>query len=1154
MKRASRKPEATPKAPTSHFGKNVVLVVALVAVGFFSAWLRFRNYLGTESSFTDGVHTYDTGDSGSVRYAVWDAPARLPESINSGASESRPALSPDGRWMVFAVGERGLNSELYVAEMIDGQPVDAKPLASLNTSADESAPAFSSDALYFASDRKGGSGGLDLYRASYANGEFGAAERLGDEINSESDDCDPAPQPKTHELVFASNRGRAGFGLFVATLDPEEGHPTVQALATLDAPGDEREPAFTADGRTLFFASNRKSGTDDFDLYRSSARGATWSPPVALDGLNTPQSERAPLPTFDDFSLYFARGSRADDGSLAFDLWSARSVELFRMPGRPVGWLDLAILGSLLVLVILVWVAKRWPRMEVIYRCYLVSIVLHLLVLWLARGWFTEGGWPSGERSGSGSSSEGDTDHFSLDLRGSIASRGSGGGDGPAERSGLGGESGPSKSFSASLGDGEEGASSLELAAPMQVAAPMPSAGGGGVEIGPSPSAVASTPVALMDRSGIERRGGAAPGLRLDGAATSGLRSGRVLGGPERRPGVEGGTSSDVPSGAAVVGAPIAGADAPPARTNGSIGPMPTGGPTGAPGGAIGGTASIALAAPQAERASTGGGGSTGLSLDALAEPKGASTRGGRAISDEPERRGAGARTGAGTGDSLASPSSGAIAALVPSAPRDAGPRGSSASSDGPPGPGGPGGAGGTISLHDAEASPKGRGTGSGAGDGPKSDLLDSLAGTPTGSARERTVDAVPARFRGAREQSDSSVAPQALALETHEDRGQHEPPRPGKSLENTPYKNRAGEDKSRALSMNGGTRETEVAVAKGLAYLARIQRDTGGWGDHEAFDGKYGQVAVGKTGLALLAFLGAGHTHFSQTEYSENAARALAFLMALQDPESGHFGDSDAYSHGIATYALAECYALTGEQQLREPLERAVAHILAKQNHTRDPKRFGGWSYYYANDRVYDRWPRTSITVWQLMALESARLAGLTVPEKAFDDATTFIDNAEDPDQGWYRYNHDPNRLNSAWPTLPASTPAALFALSLVGRDVNSPQFDKARDFVLSRAPRDYRRGSDDEFVQRGQGNLYFWYYGTLSMFRAGGNAWQRWNAAMKECLVRGQRADGSWAPIDVYCNYARDDEHDRSYSTAMCVLSLEVYYRYYLPLLKVR
>jgi hypothetical protein len=244
----------------------------------------------------------------------------------------------------------------------------------------------------------------------------------------------------------------------------------------------------------------------------------------------------------------------------------------------------------------------------------------------------------------------------------------------------------------------------------------------------------------------------------------------------------------------------------------------------------------------------------------------------------------------------------------------------------------------------------------------------------------------------------------------------------------------------------------------------------------------------------------------------------------------------------------------LTGDKTLRQPLERAVAHILSKQIHARTAERFGGWSYYYQDDRVFDRWPRTSITAWQVMALESARLGGIDVPAKAFEDAATFLENAQDEEQGWFRYNHDPERLGSNWPTLPASTPAGLFALSLMGRDIASDAFARTREFVLSRTPRQYRRASADDFVRRGQGNLYFWYYGTLAMFRVGGNAWERWNLGMKEALVRGQRQDGSWAPIDVYCEYARDDESDMSYSTAMCVLSLEVYYRYYLPLLKVR
>jgi hypothetical protein len=49
-------------------------------------------------------------------------------------------------------------------------------------------------------------------------------------------------------------------------------------------------------------------------------------------------------------------------------------------------------------------------------------------------------------------------------------------------------------------------------------------------------------------------------------------------------------------------------------------------------------------------------------------------------------------------------------------------------------------------------------------------------------------------------------------------------------------------------------------------------------------------------------------------------------------------------------------------------------------------------------------------------------------------------------------------------------------------------------------------------------------------------------------------QARDGSWKPIDVYARYALDSASDKSYTTALCVLSLEVYYRYYLPLLKVR
>ncbi|HUR27154.1 MAG TPA: hypothetical protein VM509_03140, partial [Planctomycetota bacterium] len=379
--------------------------------------------------------------------------------------------------------------------------------------------------------------------------------------------------------------------------------------------------------------------------------------------------------------------------------------------------------------------------------------------------------------------------------------------------------------------------------------------------------------------------------------------------------------------------------------------------------------------------------------------------------------------------------------------------------------------------------------------------------------------------------------------------------PKPAKSdWDSTPYQNRSGAEKARALKLYGGSEKTEAAVARGLQYLARIQHQEGAWGDLSAVDDKYGRVAVGKTALCTLAFLGAGHTPDSGTEHSAVVARALEFLLGMQDSESGHFGDASAYDHGIATYAIAECFALTHDARLRSALERALAHVLAMQS-TRDDARFrGGWGYYFADGSHYDPWPRTSITVWQVMALESARLSGLDVPDAAFEAARGFLDNAEDERLGAYRYNHEPERLASAWPTLPASTPAALFALALLGEDIADEHHRAAREYVLERVPDGYRYSGENDFVQRGRGNPYFWYYGTLAMFRLGGTPWQQWNSALQESLLPAQARDGSWQPLDVYSRYARDGAEDKSYTTSLCILSLEVYYRYYLPLLKVR
>jgi hypothetical protein len=85
----------------------------------------------------------------------------------------------------------------------------------------------------------------------------------------------------------------------------------------------------------------------------------------------------------------------------------------------------------------------------------------------------------------------------------------------------------------------------------------------------------------------------------------------------------------------------------------------------------------------------------------------------------------------------------------------------------------------------------------------------------------------------------------------------------------------------------------------------------------------------------------------------------------------------------------------------------------------------------------------------------------------------------------------------------------------------------------------------------ESGNQNMYGWYYGSMALFQVGGTYWKRWNTAMKKCLVENQRkggcADGSWDPVFLWGNgYSPRNMGGRVYSTAICALTLEVYYRY--------
>ena len=366
-------------------------------------------------------------------------------------------------------------------------------------------------------------------------------------------------------------------------------------------------------------------------------------------------------------------------------------------------------------------------------------------------------------------------------------------------------------------------------------------------------------------------------------------------------------------------------------------------------------------------------------------------------------------------------------------------------------------------------------------------------------------------------------------------------------------YANRRGRARLEALMAAGGDEETEAAVLNGLRYLKNRQRRNGAWGRRDD-DDKYGDIRIGKSGLALLAYLGSGFTHDRDGEFRDTVKKGVDFLVERVGRRTGHIGEGSSYGHGIATYALAEAYAMTRDEKLEAPLRRAVQRIVNAQVTSRDRRVDGGWRYYYRDEnKLHDRWPRLSVTVWQIMALESARIGGLRVSDRVLTRARQFVRNSFDRDQDAFMYNLDPGWRSNRYVTLPGSNSAALFAMQILGVDANDGLVRRSVDFCLERPPSfRWRRPSTDRFVENGWGNEYFLYYATLGLRLYGGEAWDKWNARLKPLLLRNQSDDGSWEPISYYADYAKDTDRDRSYTTAMCVLMLEVYYRYDTPLLQ--
>jgi hypothetical protein len=331
----------------------------------------------------------------------------------------------------------------------------------------------------------------------------------------------------------------------------------------------------------------------------------------------------------------------------------------------------------------------------------------------------------------------------------------------------------------------------------------------------------------------------------------------------------------------------------------------------------------------------------------------------------------------------------------------------------------------------------------------------------------------------------------------------------------------RMGPQRAVNLDRYHGNSETEKAVLAALRWLKNNQEADGSW--------KCGKNPPAGAALAILAFLGHGETPDS-AEFGQTVSKGLEYLAQHVNRDglvTGLSQDSIGYdySQGSVVLALSEGYALTQSPLLREPLVRALQEIIQAQAAPKtNPLHVGGWRY-----RPHSDESDVSVTGWMILALESAKAAGLDVPPEVLDKAGKYLWNMYDTKDPGFGYQ-TPERY-------PSMTAVGVLCQQFLGNG-NDRRIKGALDYLREQKA-DWRK-TEGDYV------LYGWYYITQAMFQAGGPYWQYWNREIRDTMMKNQQDDGRWLPPPNSAVETRELAATPAYSTALGALILETYYRY--------
>lgn len=358
-------------------------------------------------------------------------------------------------------------------------------------------------------------------------------------------------------------------------------------------------------------------------------------------------------------------------------------------------------------------------------------------------------------------------------------------------------------------------------------------------------------------------------------------------------------------------------------------------------------------------------------------------------------------------------------------------------------------------------------------------------------------------------------------------------PAMPGGSIDSGTPARPVADDASPSLSVETldpatvrTTKTTERPAAAGLHWLARHQMNRGNWslqgyprmcqGPACGDIGEQESLSAA-TGAALLPFLAAGQTHRSRGPFQKTILHAVTWLLTHQRPSGDLSADSFGkqpwmHAHALATIALCECFGMSRDRAVGRAAQKAVNFIQNAQL-----ANTGGWAFRPAIDRNsrsvrskqrdnsdFSAGGDMSIVAWELMALKSAQMAGLSVDPALLQRAGQWLKSAAVPGNvsdvfTFGRFSYRPGGT----PSLTASAMGLWCKQALHARRDDSA-FLGGVPYLMNHLP------------DRDAPNIVYWYFANQVMFNMADRNWDVWNRKMRAALIATQIhegcAAGSW------------------------------------------